>query len=120
MRNTGSLEDMQKTIREFCAARDWDQFHTPKDMALSLTLEAAEVLEHFQWKNEDEVAKYLEKHKNDVGEELADVMYWVLRMADKFDVDLEAAFDKKMAKNDAKYPVEKAKGNHKKYTEHAE
>ncbi len=113
------ITDMQTKIREFCAARDWDQFHNPKDLALSLTLEAAEVLEKFQWKDEQEVAEYLKTHKADVGEELSDVLYWVLRMADKLDIDIVDAFDKKFAQNEAKYPVAKPRGNHKKYTEHA-
>lgn len=120
MRGNVQLSELQAKIRDFCTERDWDQFHNPKDMALSLTLEAAEVLEHFQWKNDEEIAKHLALHKDDIGEELSDVMYWVLRMADRFDVDLLDAFDKKMAKNATKYPVHKAKGNHKKYTEHAE
>lgn len=114
------LLTMQKKIRDFCTARDWDQFHNPKDMALSLTLEAAEVLEKFQWKNEQEIDEYLRYNKGDVAEELSDVLYWVLRMTDRFGIDLVAAFDKKLAQNNAKYPVEKARGNHKKYTEHQE
>lgn len=110
--------ELQKKIRDFCSARDWDQFHNPKDLALSLTLESAEVLEHFQWKNDAEMAEHIANHKDDVAEEISDVLYWVLRMADKLDIDIVDAFNKKLAKNDAKYPVQKARGNHKKYTEH--
>ena len=107
-------------IRKFVDERDWSQFHNPKDLSISLSLEAAEVLEHFQWKNEVEMASYGESHKDNVGEELADVLYWVLLLANKLEIDLSSAFKNKMLKNAAKYPVEKSKGNHKKYTEHAE
>jgi dCTP diphosphatase len=111
------LQDHIKRIREFCDERDWDQFHNPKDMALSLALEAAEVLEHFQWKSEAEAKEYVKTHKADIAEELADTYYWVLRMADRFDIDLPAAFDAKQKKNALKYPVEKAKGKHAKYSQ---
>ncbi len=111
------LQDHTKQIREFCDERDWAQFHNPKDMALSLALEAAEVLEHFQWKNEAEVEKYVKTHKADIAEELVDTYYWVLRMCDRFGVDLPAAFEAKMQKNAIKYPVEKAKGKHAKYNQ---
>lgn len=113
-----NLTDLQKMIRAFCDGRDWDQFHNPKDLSISLALEAAEVMEHFQWKNEDEMTTHIEKYKTEVGEELADVFYWVLLLANKLDIDLVAAFQEKMEKNAQKYPIEKAKGNHKKYTEH--
>jgi NTP pyrophosphatase (non-canonical NTP hydrolase) len=112
-----SLKDLQLIIRQFVDERDWDQFHNPKDLAISLSLEAAEVMEHFQWKNADEMAEHVKKMKTEVGEELADVFYWVLLLANKMDVDLVQTFEKKMEKNRAKYPVEKAKGSHKKYTE---
>lgn len=115
-----SLDDLQKMIRKFCDDRDWDQFHNPKDLSISLALEAAEVLEHFQWKDAAEMAKHAKDHKEDVGEELADVFYWVLLLANKLDIDLVEAFQKKMDKNIAKYPVNRAKGSHKKYTELAE
>lgn len=112
-----SLEELQKRVVAFRDARDWKQFHNPKDMALSLVLEAAEVLEHFQWKAPDEISEYLKKNKDEVGEELADTLYWVLLMAHDLDIDINKIFEKKMAKNEAKYSIEKAKGNHKKYTE---
>ncbi|HUB93897.1 MAG TPA: nucleotide pyrophosphohydrolase [Verrucomicrobiae bacterium] len=112
-----SLADLQKQIRKFCDDRDWDQFHNPKDLSISLALEAAEVLEHFQWKNADEMAQHARDKKGEVGEELADVFYWLLLIANKLDIDLVDAFEAKMRKNEAKYPIEKARGSHKKYTE---
>ncbi|MEO5949865.1 MAG: nucleotide pyrophosphohydrolase [Candidatus Saccharimonadales bacterium] len=112
-----SLADMQVMIRKFCDDRNWDQFHNPKDLSISLSLEAAELLEHFQWKNEDEIHIHMEKHKDEVAAELADVFYWVLLMANKLEINLVEAFDHKMIKNEEKYAIDQSKGSHKKYTE---
>lgn len=112
-----SLEEIQKKIIAFRDARDWKQFHKPKDMAISLALEAAEVLEHFQWKNEVEMTEYIEKRKEEIGDELADVLWWVLLMANDLGINILEAADKKIDKTALKYPVEKAKGRHSKYTE---
>lgn len=117
MSSQPSIQDLQVIIRKFCDDRDWDQFHNPKDLSISLALEAAEVMEHFQWKSPAEMAEHSVKHKDDVGEELADVFYWVLLLANKLDIDITEAFEKKMIKNEVKYPIAKAKGSHKKYTE---
>jgi len=111
------IKNLTKRIIDFRDARDWKQFHNPKDVALSLSLEAAEVLEHFQWKNGQELDEYVQTHKEHIGEELADVLYWVLLMSNDLDIDIAEALSKKMDKNEEKYAVEKAKGNHKKYTE---
>lgn len=108
-------KELQRVIR-FIEERDWSQFHNPKDLAISLSLEAAELLEHFQWKNQTEIDAYLKEHKGDVAEELVDVLYWVLLISHYLKIDLSEAFDQKMTKNDAKYPVSKAKGKHDKYT----
>ena len=86
-------------------------------MALSLTLEATEVLEHFQWKNGKEMEEYVRSHKEEIGDELADVAYWIALLSNDLEIDLPAAFTRKMRKNNKKYPVEKAKGSHAKYTE---
>lgn len=111
------LGEHTKRIRVFCEERDWDQFHNPKDMALSLALEAAEVLEHFQWKSPEEMEKYVKTHKAEIAEELVDTYYWVLRMCDRFHIDLPAAFDAKMKKNAVKYPAGKSKGRYTKYNQ---
>jgi NTP pyrophosphatase (non-canonical NTP hydrolase) len=111
------IKNLTKRIIDFRDARDWKQFHNPKDVALSLSLEAAEVLEHFQWKNGQELDEYVQTHKEHIGEELADVLYWVLLMSHDLNIDITDALSKKMDKNEEKYAVEKAKGNHKKYTE---
>lgn len=115
---SSDIATLQQMIRQFVDERDWDQFHNPKDLSISLALEAAEVMEHFQWKNDAEMMQHVADKKSDVAEEIADVFYWILLLSNKIDIDLTKAFEKKMQQNAAKYPIEKAKGNHKKYTEH--
>ena len=112
----GKIDEITKRIVAFRNARDWKQFHNPKDVALSLVLEATEVMEHFQWKNKEEIEKYVVESKGEIGEELADVLYWVLLMSHDLNIDVLAALDKKMKINEKKYPVKKAKGKHTKYT----
>jgi len=109
------IKQLTEKIKKFRDARNWKQFHNPKDLALSLTLEAAEVLEHFQWKNKEEIDKYIKTNKSDVGEELSDVLYWVLLMSSDLDIDIAKALEKKMKQNEKKYPVDKARGKHTKY-----
>ena len=104
-------------IIAFRDARNWKQFHNPKDLSLSLVLEATELMEHFQWKNAEEMQEHLLEKKEDIGDELADILYWVLLIGHDFEIDVLEALARKIAKNEAKYPVEKAKGSHKKYTE---
>lgn len=111
------IKKLTKQITDFRDRRDWKQFHNPKDLSISLVLEATEVLEHFQWKSAEEMGEYVKKSKDAVGEELADVLYWVLLLAHDLNVDMVKAFEKKMKQNNAKYPVKKARGNHKKYNQ---
>jgi dCTP diphosphatase len=111
------IEKLKEMVVAFRDERDWKQFHNPKDMAISLVLEAGEVLEHFQWKNEKEIQESVESRKEEIGDELADVLYWVLLMSNDLGIDISEAFIKKLEKNGLKYPVEKAKGKHTKYTE---
>ncbi|MFA6076560.1 MAG: nucleotide pyrophosphohydrolase [Candidatus Paceibacterota bacterium] len=110
-----NINDLTKRIIAFRDARDWKQFHNPKDVALSLVLEATEVMEHFQWKSKEEIEKYIKTNKVEIGEELADVLYWVLLMSHDLKIDVSEALKKKILKNEEKYPVEKAKGRHTKY-----
>jgi len=112
-----NINDLQKRIIVFRDARDWQQFHNPKDLSLSLVLEAAEVMEHFQWKNKEEMEKHIVDKRDDIGEELADVLYWVLLISHDLKIDVLKALEKKIKKNEDKYPVEKAKGKHTKYNE---
>ena len=109
------IKNLVKRIIAFRNARDWKQYHNPKDVALSLVLEAGEVMEHFQWQNDREMNKYVKDHKDEIGDELADVLYWVLLMSYDLDIDVLKAAEKKMQINESKYPVEKARGKHTKY-----
>jgi NTP pyrophosphatase (non-canonical NTP hydrolase) len=111
------LEALTKKILDFRDKRDWRQFHNPKDLALSLVLEASEVLEHFQWKNGVELENYIDSNKNLIAEELADVLYWVLLMSEDLDINILQALDDKLKINEEKYPIEKSKGKADKYTE---
>ena len=109
------IKKLTEKIEKFRDARDWKQFHNPKDVALSLVLEAGEVMEHFQWKNKEEIEEYEKENRAEIGEELADVLYWVLLLSNDLEIDIKEALDKKIAKNEKKYPVDKAKGKHTKY-----
>ena len=109
------IKKLTEKIRKFRDERDWMQFHNHKDMAISLALEAAEVLEHFQWKSSEEIEEYVKIKKEEISEELADVAIYLFELADNIGVDLEEAVEKKLAKNARKYPTEKARGKHTKY-----
>ena len=109
------LIDLQKKVVAFRDARNWQQFHNPKDCAISLALEAAEVLEHFQWKNKEEVQSYITESKSKIGEELSDVLYWVLLMSHDLGINILTASKEKLKQNARKYPIEKARGKSTKY-----
>lgn len=110
------IQNLTQHIRDFVHERDWEQFQNIKDLALSLSLEAAEVLEHFQWKNGPQVDEYVQSNKEELSDELADVFVYILEMCFYLDIDIIDAAYKKMEKNAKKYPVEKSKGTIKKYT----
>ncbi|EKD52651.1 MAG: MazG nucleotide pyrophosphohydrolase [uncultured bacterium] len=112
-----SVSNLTERIIKFRDARDWKQFHNPKDVSLSLVLEAGEVMEHFQWKNAEEMEQCVKEHRDEIGAELADVLYWVLLLGNDLGIDVLEALNRKMDENELRYSVEKAKGNHKKYTE---
>lgn len=112
------LADLKKDIEAFCTERDWDQFHGLKDLSMGLATEASEVMELFRFKSDDECnAVVTGENRYKLEDELADVLFFVVRMAQKYNIDLATSFDRKMQKNRAKYPVEKSKGSNKKYTE---
>jgi dCTP diphosphatase len=112
-----TFSELTALVLRFREERDWKQFHNPKDQALSLCLEAAELLELMQWRNGEELQAHLSSIKPRLGEELADVLGWVLLLAHDQQIDLAAAFERKIRINSEKYPVDKAKGVATKYTD---
>lgn len=112
------FDDIKKDIQQFCTERDWDQFHGLKDLSIGLATEAAELLEVFRFKNDGECEAIMAGvDRQKVEDEIADVLFFTLRFAQKYDIDLTSSYFRKMEKNRAKYPVEKSKGSNKKYTE---
>ena len=111
------LDQLREALREFAAQRAWDQFHSPKNLAIALNVEAAELLEHFQWLSESESAALTAETRAKVREELADVLLYLIRLADKLDLDLIECATEKLRLNAARYPIDKARGNARKYTE---
>lgn len=112
------LNQIQVQLREFAKERDWDQFHSPKNLSMALIVEAAELVEHFQWLTEDQSKSLDQKQLEKVQEELADIQIYLIRIADKLNVDLIEAVSKKIDANAKKYPPEKVRGSSKKYTEY--
>lgn len=114
------FDRIRKQVREFVAERDWDQFHSPKNLSMALIVEAAELVEHFQWLTEEQSAALPPEKLAEVEQELADIQVYLISLSHKLKLDLIAAVEKKMVLNAQKYPVEKARGNSKKYTEHGQ
>ena len=112
------LNSLKEKLRDFAEQRDWDQFHSPKNLSMALIAEAAELVEHFQWLTEKESAQLNEDKLEEVRQELADIQIYLIRIADKLNVDLLEAVTDKMKINETRYPAEKVKGQHKKYTEY--
>ena len=112
---TDPLRDLRDELRAFAAERDWDQFHSPRNLATALAVEAAELLEPFQWLTEEQSRSLPPDTRAAVEEELADVLLYLVRLADKLDVDLAAAARAKIVRNGEKYPVERARGSSRKY-----
>lgn len=112
------LIELRDRLREFARAREWHRYHTPKNLAMALIVEAAELVEHFQWLTPAESQSLPDGDKREaIRDELADVLIYLIELADTLDVDLAAAARAKIAKNALKYPVDKARGNAKKYDE---
>ncbi len=112
-----TLSELQEMMLRFRDERDWKQFHNPKDMAIGLCLEAAELLELMHWKQGEALQEQIDHRRGEIADELADLLGWVLLMANDFGVDLAASYKEKMIKNAEKYPVEKARGSSRKYNE---
>lgn len=105
------LESLRRDLANFAAARDWDQFHSPKNLAMALIAECAELVEHFQWLSAEESAGLDEKKKAAVRLELADVLIYLIRIADKLEVDLLSATREKIAINEKRYPADRVRGD---------
>src|SRR5690554_4057880 len=112
------LEAVRQRLREFAEARDWDQFHSPKNLSMALSVEASELVECFQWLTEEQSKSLSAQQLAAVTDEIADVKLYLIRLADKFGVDISTAIEQKILKNEATYPDEKVKGSSKKYTEY--
>lgn len=109
------IEKLTKEIIKFRNKRNWKQFHNPKDLALSMMLEAGEVVEHFQWQSETEMQEYVKKNREHIGDEIADVLKYLLILSHDLKIDVKKAVLRKMKKDDLKYPVAKSRGKHTKY-----
>jgi len=112
-----SLIELRDALRRFAAERDWQQFHTPKNLAIALSVEASELLEHFQWLSDAESQSLDATQLARVRDEIADVLLYLVRLADRLDVDLLAAARDKLAVNAKKYPADKSRGSSRKYTD---
>lgn len=112
-----SLEELRQGMAAFARERDWDQFHSPKNLIMALSVEVAELMEHFQWLTLEDAGRLDEETLVRVGEEIADVQIYLVRLADKLGIDILAACEDKMVKNALKYPIDRAAGTYRKYTE---
>ena len=116
MPNPPALLMLRDKLRAFAAERDWDQFHSPKNLSMARMVEAAELMEHFQWLTEAQSAGLSAENKQAVSEELADILLYLVRLSDKLDIDLLGAALRKLEKNALKYPAERVRGSKKKYS----
>mgnify|MGYP003403874557 FL=1 len=112
------LGELRERLRRFARERDWEQFHSPKNLAMALIAEAAELVEHFQWLTEEQSSALPDGARAKVADELADVLVYLVRIADRLDIDLLAATAAKLAQNEAKYPAAKVRGSPRKYSEY--
>jgi dCTP diphosphatase len=114
------FETIKLKLRDFAEQRDWDQFHSPKNLSMALNVEAAELLEHFQWLTEQQSSSLDADTLSEVADEIADIQVYLIRLADKLGVDIVAATEAKIVKNAEKYPADKVRGQSKKYTKYQE
>jgi NTP pyrophosphatase (non-canonical NTP hydrolase) len=112
------LNNLQTYLRQFAKDREWDQFHSPKNLSMALSVEASELVENFQWLTEEQSSALDERQRAAVIDEIADVQMYLARLADKLDINIGDAIEQKIIKNEAKYPAEKVKGSSKKYNQY--
>lgn len=113
-----TLEGVRNKLRQFALERDWDQFHSPKNLSMALVVEVAELVEHFQWMAEEQSRNLTPEKLAEVELEIADIQIYLVRLADKLKIDVMAAVEKKLAINAKKYPPDKVRGSSKKYSEY--
>ncbi len=112
-----TVQELKNTVAQFIKERNWEQFHTPKNMSMALTVEASELLEHFLWIDDQNTQKHFEKNRIPIEYEVADIFTCLLAFCHENDIDLVQALHKKLELNNKKYPIEKARGNNKKYSQ---
>lgn len=112
------LAELRARVREFVAERDWERFHSPKNLVMALSVEASELVELFQWLTQEESNALDPERRRRVAEEMADVLWFLVRLADRLDVDLLEAAEAKIAANAAKYPADRVRGSARKYTDY--
>jgi NTP pyrophosphatase (non-canonical NTP hydrolase) len=115
-----TIKELKEKIQEFCELRDWDQYHNAKELSIGIVTEASELLQHFRFKSEKQIDEMFQNKlkKHEISEELVDVLFFILRFSEKYNIDLSDELKKKLEKNAQKYPIEKAKGSNKKYSEY--
>ncbi|MCO4792251.1 MAG: nucleotide pyrophosphohydrolase [Bacteriovoracaceae bacterium] len=119
-----NIQDLVKRMAEFSKERDWDQFHTPKNLSMALSVECAELMEHFQWLSNEAASELTNesleniKKREEIAEEICDILFYTSRISDVMNLDLVTAIEKKFEKNAKKYPAEKVRGSSKKYSEY--
>ena len=116
--NNDSYHELKRRLRQFADERDWNQFHSPKNLAMALSVEVAELVEHFQWLTEPQSAAPAPEKQRAIALEMADILIYLVRLADKLDVDLEQAVNDKIELNAIKYPPHQVRGSAKKYNEY--
>jgi len=116
--STGPLDKLAEHLRQFADERDWEQFHSPKNLTMALSVEVAEIAEHFQWLTEQQSRELDGAGKAEVELELADALIYLVRLADQLGIDLLEAAERKLAVNEARYPADKVRGSSRKYSEY--
>jgi dCTP diphosphatase len=113
-----SLQQLAEHLRQFAAERDWEQFHSPKNLAMALSVEVAEIVEHFQWLTEEQSRELDAAKREEVEHELADALIYLVRLADQLQIDLLEAAERKLSVNETKYPAERVRGSARKYSDY--
>ncbi len=115
-----TLEHLNTVLKQFATERDWEQFQSPKNISMALIVEAAELVEHFQWLTEEQSYKLSQEKRQEVGYEMADILLYLIRLSERLDIDLIAAAERKVKINEKRYPADKVRGSAKKYSDYEE